>query len=415
MELKISETKTKIEVPLWTLSLPTYSSVAVGVIVKCGTRDEIWPKEAGIAHALEHMHFQGTKNFSNSMKLTEHIEETGGRMSASTSSERTFYFARVPVGHAEKAVRIMSEQLNFSVFPEEKIPIEMKNIVQEIRRRNDDPRGFLWKISQNFIYNNHPLARDVSGTEESVLAFTKNDFLEFKKRYYNPSNYVFIAVGNITEGEALKLFNKYFTEKVETNLNKRNNEKVVMSSSKQFIERKELDQLHLSLDALVGEGGDKTSLYLEFFRDMISGGMSFPLFQEVRDKRGLCYSIGASLTKRIDIGDFKIYIGTDPKRYKEAISATLEVIKKSKFDEGLLNKVKNLQLGQLMLIYENTQQVIHVVANDILFWGRPRGFEEIKKEIEEVKIDNIREAVDKYLNPDSIYTTMLAPKDFEAN
>jgi len=414
MELKISETKTKSGVPLWTLSSPSYNSVAVGVLVKCGTRDEIWPKEAGIAHALEHMHFQGTKNFPNSMKLTEYIEETGGRIGASTSSERTFYFSRVPIGHAEKAVRIIGEQINFSVFPEEKILIEMKNIVQEIGRTNDNPRGCLWKLSQKFIYNNHPLARDTLGTEESVLALTRNDFLEFKKRYYDSSNYVFIVAGNITEDEVLKLFNKYFDDKSDINLNKRENIRAIPPKEKQFIEKKDLKQLHVSMDALIGEGKDKSSLYLEFFRDMISGGMSFPLFQEVRDKRGLCYSVGAAIRKRSDIGSFDIYIGTDPKRYKEAISATLEVIEKSKSDENLLNKVKNLQLGQLMLSYEDTREVIYSAADDILFLGRPRGFEEIKKEIEEVSIEDIKKSVDKYLNPDSIFTTMLAPKDFTA-
>ncbi len=414
MELNFSEIKTKSGVSLWTLSSPNYNSIAVGVLARCGTRDEIWPKEAGIAHALEHMHFQGTENFPNSMKLTEYIEETGGKMNASTTNERTFYFSRVPVGCAEKAVYIINEQIEKPIFPEDKISVEMKNIVQEIRRRNDNPQRYLWLLSQKFIYNNHPLARDVLGTEESVLAFTKNDFLEFKKRYYNLSNYVFVVVGNITEDEALKLFDKYFEDKSEIKPNNRKNEKVAVQSDKQFIENKELSQLHISLNALIGKGKDKSSLYLEFFRDMISGGMSFPLFQEVRDKRGLCYSIGASITKRSDIGSFNIYIGTDPKRYKEAIDATFEVIEKSKSDTNLLNKVKNLKLGQLMLRYEDTQQIITMAVNDILFLGAPRGFEEIKKEIGEVNIENIKESVDKYLNPESIFTTLLAPKDFKA-
>jgi len=413
MELNFSETRTKSGVPLWTLSSPNYNSIAVGVIVKCGTRDEVWPKEAGIAHALEHMHFQGTESFPTSMKLAEYIEETGGRMNAFTNNERTFYFSRVPVNYAERATYIISEQIKRSIFPEEKIPIEMKNVVQEIRRRNDNPQQYLWLLGQKFIYNNHPLARDVLGIEESVSAFTRDDFLAFKKRYYDPSNYVFIAVGNIKESEALKLFDKYFEEKSEIEPNDRKKEKVVARSEKQFIETKDVNQLHISLDALIDEGKDKSSLYLEFFRDMISGGMSFPLFQEVRDKRGLCYSIGASVTKRSDIGCFSIYVGTDHKRCKEAISATLEVIEKSKSDKGLLEKVKNLKLGQLMLKYEDTQQIITMAVNDILFLGKPRGFEELKKEIEEVNIENIKESVDKYLNPDSIFTTMLAPKNFE--
>ena len=104
-----------------------------------------------------------------------------------------------------------------------------------------------------------------------------------------------------------------------------------------------------------------------------------------------------------------------PKKYKEAIEATFEVIKKSKNDENLLNKVKNLKIGRLMLDYENTANIVKLAANDILFFGNPRGVEEIKKEIEEVTIENIKEAVNKYLKPELIFTTMLAPLNFKEN
>jgi len=415
MEHNFSKIITKSGVPLWTLSSPHYNSVSIGVLVKCGTRDEIWPKEAGIAHALEHMHFQGTENFSDSLKLSEYIEETGGRINAWTSSERTFYSARVPVGYAERAVYAISEQMKKSIFPEKKIPIEMKNIVQEINRKNDNPRLYIWKKAAEFIYKTHPLSKDMLGLEKSVLAFTRNDFLNFKKRYYDSSNYIFIAVGNISEKESSELFEKYFGEKPEIGPNIRKKEIAPVQAEKRFIEKKELSQLHLSMAALLGPGEDKSSLYLYFFLKMISGGMSFPLFQEVRDKRGLCYGIGASMIRRSDFGSFNIYVGTDSKRYQETMKTIFEVIEKSKSDEGLLNKVKKMSVGQLLLAYEHTGDVISRAEGDITFLGHPRGFEEIKKEIEAVNIDDVQRAVDEYLKPEQILTTMLAPKDFVAD
>lgn len=412
MHSKFSKIKTKSGTNLWVLSSQNYNSVSVGVVVKCGARDEIWPKEAGIAHALEHMHFQGTENFKNSKELTEYIEEIGGDINAWTNSEKTFYFSRVPTGYAERAVHIISEQMEKSIFPEKKILTEMKNIVQEIKRRDDNPNKYLWRLSDKFMYGSHPLSRDILGVKESIVKFTKKDFLNFKNKYYNPANYTFIVVGNISEDEALKLFNKYFSNKSKIDGNERKAEILVEKSGKQLVKNKELNQLHVLLRALIGSGDDRNSLYLEFFSDMISGGMSFPLFQEVRDKRGLCYSIGASLVRKSDFGSFDIYIGTDGKKYKEAISAIFEVINKSKSDKTLLNKVKKLRLGGLMLGYENSGSVVKWAANDIFFLGYPREFEEIKKEIDEVRIENINGAVDKYLKPESIYTVMLAPKDF---
>ena len=305
-------------------------------------------------------------------------------MNASTSKEKTFYYSRVPVGYTERAVHVISEQIKKSIFPEEKIPVEMKNIVQEMNRRNDDPQRYLGKLATEFIYKNHPLSKDGLGTEESVSSFTREDFLNFKKRYYDPSNYVFIVVGNISEREALELFDKYFEEKSKIEPNIIKSEMVSVQPNKILIEKKELKQLHIRMNALLGAGKDKSSLYLDFFVGMISGGMSFPLFQEVRDKRGLCYAIGSSVTEYSDVGFFNVYIGTDHKKYKEAINAALEVIEKSKSDENLLNKVKNLMIGRLLLAYENTSNIIHMAAGDITFLGYPRGFQEVKKEMEEI-------------------------------
>lgn len=412
MKINFSKLKTKSGVPLWIFSSSRYNSVALGVLVKCGTRDEIWPQEAGIAHALEHMHFQGTENFPSSLEISGHIEEIGGDINAWTNGEATFYHVRVPVGHAERAVRIISEQLNKSVFPEEKILVEMKNIIQEIHRSNDDPQGYLGTLNDRFVYNNHPFSKDVLGLENSVLAFAKKDFQSFKKRYYHSSNYTFIVVGNIAENEALELFDKYFEEKSEIRANNRRNQKVIIRPERQLIEKKELQQLHISLSALIGKSKDKSSFYLDCFSTMISGGMSFPLFQEVRDKLGLCYQIGAGVASGSDAGMFNIYIGTDHKRYKEAIDATLGVIKKYKSDASLLDKVKNLQMGCIMLSFENTARILSSAVSNIVLLGAPK-LEEMQKQIKEVKIENITEVVEKYLNPELIFTVMLAPKDFE--
>ena len=111
MKLNFSKTTTESGVPLWTLNIPTSRTVSAGVLVKAGTRDEIWPKEAGIAHALEHMLFQGTESFPTHRRICEHIEEVGGRINAWTWKEMTFYYSKVPSEHAERSVHVLSEQL----------------------------------------------------------------------------------------------------------------------------------------------------------------------------------------------------------------------------------------------------------------------------------------------------------------
>ncbi|MFA4890040.1 MAG: pitrilysin family protein [Candidatus Paceibacterota bacterium] len=413
MELNFSKLITESGVPLWVLNLPHSRTVAAGVLVRSGTRNEVWPKEAGIAHALEHMHFQGTEGFPSGQKITEYIEETGGRINAWTHKEMTFHYIKVPAIYSERAVHILSEQLKKSIIPEEKIPIEMKNVVQEIHRKNDNPQRFILTTSDQFVYKNHPLSRDTLGLEESVLSFTKNDFLSFKNRCYDPSNYVFIVAGKITEQEALELFNKYFPEKPKIKQNIFTPQTIEINNNRQFVKKRDIEQVHLVLSATTCMAKDKDALYLDFFTDMISGGMSFPLFQDVRDKLGLCYEIWADHTKWSDVGKFDIYIGTDSLRYKEAIKASLAVIEKYKKDESLLEKVKKLKIGQLSIWYEDTARIIDMAAQDIAFTDEPKGYNQILKEIKEVDIKNINDVVEKYLKPDLIYTSILAPNYFD--
>lgn len=404
--------ETKSGVPLWVLPMPYLDSVSVGVAVNTGTRDEIWPKEAGIAHALEHMHFQGTKDFLNSRAIAEYIEETGGIINARTGREWTLYHCRLPSKYAERAVRIISEQIKNSIFPEEKISVEMKNIIQELHRRNDEPQRYLWELSQKFIYNNHSLAKDPLGLEESLQNFKREDFLNFKKRHYDSSNYTFVVIGNIDPKVAVEIFDKYFPEKIEKQPNIRPVENINLSSNRVNVIKKDIQQTHISLSPIISKADDLSWLHLSFYASMISGGMSFPLFQEVRDKLGLCYAVGANTSRQTDFGRFNIYVGTDHKKYKQAVEAIFEIVEKYKKDETLLEKVKNIKLGRLSLNYEHTGEILFQAVNDIVYIGRPRGFKEIKEEIESVTIQNITQSVDKYLQRESFFTTILAPNSF---
>lgn len=414
MELNFSKIITKSGAPLWTLSLPSSKTIAAGVLINAGAREEIWPKEAGIAHALEHMHLQGTEKFPTQHKFTEYIEETGGMINAWTSKEMTFYYCHLPVDYKERAIHILSEQLNKSLFPEEKIGTEMQNIVQEIRRAYDNHQGYIGQRSYEFIYKDHPLSKNVLGLEKSVLSFTKNNFISYKKRCYNSANYVFIIAGNIKQKEALDLINKCFQTENKSQITERKTQKIKSQNNRVLVETRDIKQIHLFLNFLAGRADEKESVHLEIFKDMLRGGMSFPLFQEIRNKRGLCYEIWAQFRKWSDFCLFNIYIGADTKRYEEAINATLDVIEKSKSDESLLVKVKNFKTGRLAINYENANDIINIAARDIAAVGKPKGYEEVIKEIQEIDIKDIKNAVDKYLKPELLYTCMLAPNNFNA-
>jgi predicted Zn-dependent peptidase len=223
---------------------------------------------------------------------------------------------------------------------------------------------------------------------------------------------VFVAAGNIDDKSAADLFDEFFAF-VPGEKNERKTAELADFTAKSSLDKREIEQVHLILSTIAGAASSQDSSNLELFGYMISGGMSFPLFQEIRDKRGLCYEIHGGLNKWSDFSNFNIYIGTDPKRYKEAIDATLEVIEKSKSDKVLMERAKALRIGRLALNFENMSDVIGIAARDITFLGVPRGYEQIKSEIEKVTIDDVGKSVDKYFVKDKVCRSMLVPQGFK--
>ena len=410
-DLNFEKIETVNSVPLYVMHLPHANTVAAGVLVKAGTREENWPTEAGLAHALEHMLLQGTKRFPTSKDVHEYIEEIGGDQNAWTSHEGTFFHARVPAEHKIRAYEFISEVVLNPLLPEAKIRTEMQNIVEEIRMHNDNPVSFLVEqVGKPFLYGEHPAARNITGSEKSVSSFQREQFVNFRKKFYHSGNYVFVAVGQITVSEAQGLFEQYFPEKAEPQAG-RQAIKLVDSGKRRIVFKKELKQVNLMLMAPVDLSDKKTERALSLFATMIGGGASCPLFQEVRDKRGLCYSIQVFLEELSDIGFFGVYIGTDPQRYQEAIDVTRDILAKYKTDTALLEKAKNMRLGSLDLAFEHTGGILGMAASDILEQGKPKGYKELKEEIMDIQIKDVISAVDAFLKPADIREALLVPQE----
>jgi len=162
--LKFEKLKTKSGTSLFILNLPHTNAIASGVLIKAGTRDEIWPKEAGLAHALEHMSFQATKKFKDSQEVSSYLEEIGGYLNAFTSQEGIFFHNVVPKEYFERAVISLNELVNNSLIPQDKIKIEMRNIAEEIKMYFDNPVSYINMEALVFIYGKLRLFKNVLGT-----------------------------------------------------------------------------------------------------------------------------------------------------------------------------------------------------------------------------------------------------------
>lgn len=402
--MKFQETETRHGSKLYVLPMPHVRSVAVGVLVYAGTRDEYWPKEAGIAHALEHMVFKGNWRLPDSKAIAEEIEACGGSLNAFTCKEMTFFHRVVPDHAFKTAVESLTSQITLPIFRPEDIVSEMKNVTQEIRMRHDEPTGFCYRRFEELLFEGHPLQKTTLGTEEAVLGFDTAAFEHFHRSYYYPKNYVFIVVGNTTLADAEAALNATDLGSVFESRGRNERQTCTVSPvvTRRVFER-DIKQAHLYMGVRIGASMDNETKSLDMFRTMIGGGMSFPLFQEVRDRRGLCYRISASITPWTDSGEFSLYIGTDPKRLTEAWQCIHEVMARAAEDPALFEKARNRTIGRNAVDFDNPVQVLRQAAFDILFEDAPKSPREIEDELRAETFADVRDAAVKHVLDRSRY------------
>jgi len=407
--MRFERVTTKHGIPLYVLSMPHVMSVASGILVFAGSRDEKWPQQAGLAHATEHMLFQGNSHKPNSLLITEEIEAEGGDLNAWTSSEMTFYHNVVPDFAFATSIRSLAHEVTSPLFEESEIRKEMLNILEEFKRSNDSPSRVASEVFQKIAYGNHPLSKRTLGIEETVKNFKTEDFLRWQKQYYHPANYAGIVVGNVTPAQALEVFNEHHFGRTGGAPRTLAIDHAHTPPATKVVE-KDIEQANICLGTTIGPGRDPQSKALEIYSTMLSGGMSFPLFQEVRDKRGLCYAIRSDITRWSDRGIFEVYVGTDKNRITEAVDCIKDVVWKCKDDEQLFEKAKKASLGGLCVGFNSPGGIIGNAAAEIIFSGAPKTPEEMRKEIESIQFSDVTKAVEQYLNPEKFSYALVVPK-----
>jgi len=395
---------------VYLLSNDSAESVAVAVFVNAGTREEVWPQEAGLAHVLEHMNFRGTRKFPTSEMLSGYLEEIGGYKSAWTDREGTCYYGRAPHEYKERIFEVLFEAVQHPLIEDARISTEEENILKEISGKKDNPVRFLQNLTFEFVFLNHPLARDVLGTEKAVAGFKRDDFLKFRKKFYVPANYTVIVTGKIQEKEVEELIEKYFDSNERGIPTIREKIQLERKNERAFSYAQNLNQLYFALVAPFECGDDNMMpISLDLFSRMIGGGVFSPLFQEIREKRGLAYTIRSGVQKFSDFGLFFIQGATDKNRYNEIRRIILDVIKEGSRNERLLEVAKKQKIGQFRLTRENTGNILDFATRQVLEEGKLRDYSEIERDFNDVRISEVATATDKYLSRDSIMEVVLMP------
>lgn len=407
-KLSFEKLPNKINIPAYLMNLPYLNSVLVAIVVKAGTVDEIWPKEAGLAHALEHLVLRGTKKFPSARHLSGYVEEVGGYKEGSTGHEKTVYNGKVPALYAERLIEILADIVNSYLIPEDIISREIQVIEAEMKRKKEDPINILNLAGRSFIFGSHPLGREVLGVEESLQKLTRTDILNFASKYYHPDNFTILIVGNLKPDKARKFIEKYFVAGGKQLPNIRPQIQLTDNRKRELKFFHNIQQAYLELLAPISAPQEKSNKALRLFCEMIGGGVISPLFQEIREKRGLAYRLSTFISEN-SISLFRIHVGVKPESYKEATSLILKVIEDNKNSVQLLNKTKQRVIGSLLLSFENPSSIIFSAVQDIIYQGKPLGYQEFIEEIETMTIKDIENAVDAYLTPDNFRRIIMLP------
>lgn len=374
-----------------TEQIPTCRSVSFGIWVKTGSRYET-SEQGGISHFIEHMLFKGTERFS-ARDIAEEFDAIGGNVNAFTSKEYTCYYAKVLDEHLPIAVDVLSDMFFRSKFDEEEMAREKNVILEEISMYEDTPDDMVHDLIAQAAYGTHPLALPILGTEEKLLAMGPQQLRSYMGQRYTLDNTVIAVAGNIDDS-IVELLEKHFGS-FEGSGGAASLEIPDFVSELKF-HRKKTEQNHLCLSFPGLPIGHRNQYAMVLLNNALGGGMSSRLFQEIREKRGLAYSVYSYHSSHADSGLFTVYAGTAPKQTKDVLELTTEVlheISTKGMSENELRKGKEQLKGSLILSLESTGSRMNRLGKNELMTGRHYTLDEMIQQIEAVTMERVDEVI----------------------
>jgi predicted Zn-dependent peptidase len=395
---------------LITETMPHVRSVTIGVWLVRGSRHES-DERAGIAHFVEHMLFKGTDTRS-AEDLAQAIDSIGGQLDAFTAKEYASYYIKVLDEHLPLAVELLSDIVMRPAFEAEEIAREKKVILEEIKMVEDTPDDLVHELFTERFWGNHPLGRPILGSKETVEALNPETLRQYFAGAYVAPNMIVSAAGNLDHANVRELISKAFAA-----LPPRGevfHESAPSVTPTVLTRTKELEQSHLCLgtNSYPQKHEDRYVSYI--LNSVLGGSMSSRLFQNVREKRGLAYSVFSGLSAYRDAGNLTIYAGCAADAVEEVVDLCVEELrglKRSALPEAELTRAKDHLKGSLMLSLENTASRMSHLARQEIYFERHFGLDETLAGVQRVTTADVqRVASDLFVNG-TLAATVLGPKE----
>lgn len=369
-------------------NIPSVRSISIGIWIGTGSRHET-DQNNGISHFIEHMMFKGT-NRRSAKDIAEAFDSIGGHLNAFTSKEYTCYYAKVLDQHLPIAFDVLADMYFHSAFEDKELEKEKNVVLEELKMYEDTPDDMVHDMIASATYYNQPLGYTILGAEHVLQELRADQLRVYLQTYYTPQNTVIAVAGNIDESETIKLAEHYFghfqsTEKTNT-LTKPH------VTYEHLIRKKETEQAHFCLGFEGMPVGSPSIYALILLNNVLGGSMSSRLFQEVREERGLAYSVYSYHTAFTDTGSLHLYAGTAPHQLEQVYDVCLELLlhlAEHGITDKELKKGKDQLKGNLMLSLESTNSRMSRIGKNELLLGRHVTLDEMITKIDALTLDEV--------------------------
>lgn len=392
--------------------MPGTQTATAIVMSGTGSRFET-ARENGLAHFLEHMFFKGTKRRPTAKAISEELDGLGSQYNAFTGKDRTAYWAKTSSQNLDKALDVVMDIFLNSTLPQKEIEKERGAVIQEIDMYEDMPMRTIDNEFDALMFSEeHPLGRTILGPKENIRSFTRKEFEDYRTRHYGPSNTIVCVAGSFDPKKVLAKITRAFTSLTASQPSTPEKFETALARAGVRIKEKKTDQTQLMVGVPAYPYGHKDEYALSVLASLLGGGMSSRLFTEVREKRGLAYSVHAWVEKYPDTGYFVVQAGVEHGKLEEALTviiAEFKKVAKGVVPPAELKKVKSYMKGNSTLAMESSDAIAEHAASSLIHRGYIRTLEETLKGIDKVSANDIARVAKDIFKPNKLALAVIGP------
>jgi predicted Zn-dependent peptidase len=394
-----------------TTAMPHTRSVAVGIFTGVGSRYEN-EQQRGISHFVEHMLFKGTERRPSAQQISEAIEGLGGELNASTDRELTLYEVKVADHHLPIALDVLMDMFRHSKLDSEETEKERQVIIQEISRMMDVPEYWVHVLIANQVWPQHPVGWDIAGTKESVSAISREDMLSYIDRTYTPCSTVISLAGNLNHDHVVSQLERELGSWQQRSVPDFLPAENAPVGPTVRLESRDTEQAHLCLGLRALARNDPDRFKLTLLNAVLGEGMSSRLFLEIREKRGLAYSVGSYTARLRDSGAMVLHAGVEPQKAGDTLSAMIEqlqILRDQPVPISELNKAREYTKGGILLSMEDTFANVGWVGRQEVLDPQVLTVDQVIERLDAVTVADVQAVAQRLFATDKLNLALVGP------